>query len=410
MSVIKSFAHRAHQALSPLAPRSFKRSHVYELIAAALGFKSWASFHESNVLFDSDKPEAPANFAQNIIARALQVGCSQTEALALAGHFQKLYAQQPFSSVPLRELDERLFDSPADPDQTDTYDDSDFEDDEDWLDEDESEPVEHTPPRTSEMLRADLEDRAEHGDMLSHYRLAKLLECNVPTDYLYQESLRGRVLTVQEQRWVDEYLALREQHVRYLKHLLAAADAGLRAAALDYSMVTGNTEYRLRAEAMEGNVDPRLMAASAPDWPTRREWLWRLVDLGDESALNLLAEEGDQNAGAELTARETAKAVAGDAALLRGFAEEALREGDVIGTWKWQFVALSYGVDLTTSSMHAYHEEGPHAGEFYDSDFGGPMYASGDEGLQLPEVTEEETKTARIMATRLLSEASRSAL
>ena len=40
MSVIKSFAHHAHQSLSPLAPRTFKRSHIYELMAAGLGFKS----------------------------------------------------------------------------------------------------------------------------------------------------------------------------------------------------------------------------------------------------------------------------------------------------------------------------------------------------------------------------------
>lgn len=406
MSVIKSFAHRAHQALSPLAPRTLKRSHVYELIAAALGFKSWASLHEGNVLVDADNPETPPTFAQNVMGRALQLGCAQTEAQALAEHFQKLYAQQPFGSVPLCEIDERLFGSQADADHTDSSDDSDFEDDEDWLDEDESEAVKRPPPMTSKMLWADLEDRAERGDGLSHYRLAKLLECKVPTDYLYQESLRGRVLTVQEQRWVEEYLALRDQHARYLNHLLTAADSGIRAAALDYSMVTGNTAYRLRAEAMEGNADPRRMAASAPDWPTRREWLWRLADTGDERALEMLAAEGDQSAVSELTAREIEKAVAGDAAFLRGFAEEALRDGDVVGAWKWQFVALSHELDLTRSSLRARHDGGSNDGEFYDSDFGGPLYVDGDEGLQLPEIAEEEMKTARIMAERLLPDAS----
>lgn len=405
MSVIKSFAHRAHQTLSPLAPRTFKRSHVYELIAAGLGFNSWASLHPLHLLVDAEKSGVPLNFARNVMSRALQLGCVQPEAQALAEHFQALYAQQPFGSLPLSELDEELFGSRSDTDVGSDSEDPTFEDDEDWPDKDESEPVRRLFPRTSELLQADLEDRANRGDVFSHYRLAKLLHCKVPTDYLYQESLRGRVLNAQEQRWVDDFLTLSAQHTRHLKHLLAAADSGVRAAALDYSMVTGNAEYRHRAERMEGNVDPRLMATSATDWPTRREWLWRVVDMGDTSALDMLAAEGDLDAAHELTTREAAKAVAGDGAFLRGFAEEALRDGDVVAAWKWQFVALSHGQDLTTSSLRARHDGGSNDGEFYDSDFGGPMYLDGDEGLELPEISEGQMKSAQGMAEQLLAEA-----
>ena len=40
-------------------------------------------------------------------------------------------------------------------------------------------------------------------------------------------------------------------------------------------------------------------------------------------------------------------------------------------------------IATTVSIMRAYHDDGPQHGEFYDSDFGGAMYADGDEGLRL---------------------------
>ncbi|TAH13946.1 MAG: hypothetical protein EAZ11_01055 [Curvibacter sp.] len=404
MSVIKSFAHYAHQTLSPFAPRTFKRSHVYELMAAGLGFSSWAALHPSHVLFDAEAADMPPKFARNILGRAMQLGCLQSEAQVLADHFLKLYEQLPFSSLSLKEVDAKLFGLGAVTNDQSSSEDLDFEDEEVWPVEDE--PTKRAFPHTSKLLISDLEERANNGDLLSHYRLAKLLVCKVPTDYLYQESLRGRILNATEQRMVENYLALSAQHTRYLKHLLAAADGGIRAATLDYSTVSGNVEYRLRAEQMDGDVDPRLMAASASDWVTRREWLWRLVDLGDTSALEKLAAEGDQDAAHELTTQEVAKAVAGDISFLRGFAEEALRDGDVVASWKWQFVALSHGLDLTESTLHAFHDGGPQDGDFYDSDFGGSMYVNGDEGLEMPEISEEQLKVARGMAEQLLAEAS----
>ena len=406
MSVIKSFAHQAHQTLVPLAPNTFKRSHVYELMAAGLGFNSWAALHHSQVLVDADEASRPPDFDRNVVGRALQLGFLQSEAQGLAEHFQALYTQQPFGCIPLNELDKDLFGSESDTDADTESEDEDFEDDEDWPDEDEDEPVRQIP-RTSKLLHADLEDRSNGGDAFSHYRLAKLLECKVPPDYLYQESLRGRVLVPQEQRWVDNYLTFSEQHLRYLKHLLAAADGGVRGAALDYSIEVGSPEYRLRAEQMDGYVNPRRMAASAPDWPTRMEWLWRLVDSGDTSALEKLAAEGDQDAAHELSNREAAKAIAGDASYLRGFAEAALQDGDAVAAWKWQLVALSHGLALTTSSLSARHDGGPNSGDFYDSDFGGPKYVAGDEGLQLPGVSAEQMKAAQSMAAQLLAQKSK---
>jgi hypothetical protein len=64
-------------------------------------------------------------------------------------------------------------------------------------------------------------------------------------------------------------------------------------------------------------------------------------------------------------------------------AERAIEHDDLMKAWTWQHLALMHGVDLTVSTMRAYHDGGPQHGEFCDSDFDGAMYADGDEGLRL---------------------------
>lgn len=388
MSVIKSFAHRAHQTLSPLAPRTFKRSHVYELIAAGLGFNSWAALHPSHVLVDADEADMPPDFGRNVAGRALQLGCLQPEAQEIAEHFQSLYAQQPFGCLPLSELDENLFESASGTDGDSDSEDQDFEDDEDWPEEDENEAVRRVFPKTSELLRADIEDRANRGDVFSHYRLAKILQCKVPPDYLYQESLRGRVLNAQEQRWADGYVELKGQHERFVKHLRAAADGGVRIAAMLYAIVADDPSYKEMADRMQGV-------------PEEQHWHTRSMKQADSASSNLdeRAESGDLDAAAQLAAQ-------GDENWLRYLAEEALEAGRFVDLWAWQLVALHHGMDLTRSNMHAYHDGGLNDGEFYDSDFGGPMYVDGDEGVELPEISEEQMKAAQGRAEQLLSEAS----
>lgn len=419
MSVIKSFAHSAHQSLSPLAPHVFKRSHVYELIAAGLGFKSWASLCTDHVLVDEEDTQLRPNFSLNVLARALQLGLSQQQAEAVAQTFHAQCTQHPFDCLALAELDESLFGTPSSGDgyseqdegyfqeHEDEQDQQDQQDEEveeaeevDWLDEPEREPARQAIPRSSQMLLDDLAARASRGEALSHYRLAKLLACQVPSDYLYQESLKGRVLVTQEQIWVDKYLLLVPQREKYLQHLNAAAEAGIRAANLEYAIEANDPSYRERAVNMKGEIDRRLLAETALSNDERNHWLREAADDGDVSALEELANRGDASAAGQL-------ALSGNQHWLREVAESALQQGDVVATWKWHFVALHHELDLTESTMRAYHDGGSNDGEFYDSDFGGPLYVGGDEGLVLPKISAEQLTTAKGMAEQLLSDASK---
>ena len=398
MSVIKSFAHHAHQSLSPLAPRTFKRSHVYELMAAGLGFKSWAALRPKHVIVDPDDATLPPDFDRNVLGRALQLGFSQAEAASIAETFQAMFVQQPFSSLALTALDELLFGTKPQDDDDSDLDDLDFDDDDERSDQQGKASAKRSIPKTSQLLLADLEDRAARGEVISHYRLAKLLKCKVPNDYLYQESLKGRILVAQEQRWVDEYLRLVPQREKFLQHLKAAADGGVRAANLDYAIEANDSSYRDRAVNMPGEIDWLALAETAPTADEQDHWLRQAAADGDEAALEELADRGDGSAAEQL-------AVRGDKHRLREGAESAIRHGDVVAAWKWYFVALSQGLDLTLSTMRAFHDGGVNDGEFYDSDFGGPLYVGGDEGLDLPKISDEQKVIAQAMAEQLLSDA-----
>ena len=65
-------------------------------------------------------------------------------------------------------------------------------------------------------------------------------------------------------------------------------------------------------------------------------------------------------------------------------------------------VALARGEDLTRSTLAARHDGGSNDGEFYDSDFGGPLYVDGEEGLALPELAREQHREAKAKAQDLL--------
>ena len=79
----------------------------------------------------------------------------------------------------------------------------------------------------------------------------------------------------------------------------------------------------------------------------------------------------------------------------------AVEHGDLTKAWTWQHLALLHGVGLTLSTTGAYHDGGPQHGEFYDSDFGGAMYADGDEGLRLPPLSIAENQRARSLAREI---------
>jgi len=402
---LKELAHLAQQTLHARAGCPVRRSHVHELLAAAFGHRSWAAFLSNLVLADSGVGAAPTGGLPDLIGRAVQLGYEQHAAASVATTLQAFIAEHGLSAVSLADLRAALLPTAqvADRDDLDDDDDGIDDDDEGWGDE---------PPRValpasgpareqllgSPMLLSSLEQAAGPANPQGHFLLAALYRCGRPNPYLYEESLKGRVLTAIERGWVDDYLRLEPQYRKYEAHLKAAALGGVRAAALEYGTTFENPEFIALAERLTGEVDALKMARHASSDEARARWLRAAAEQGSRTAMEALASEGD--AWAEDRVAEWA-----DDHWLRSAAERALDAGNVVRAWTWQYLALEHGVDLTRSTMAAYHDGGERDGQFYDSDFGGPLYAGGDEGLVLPDLDPSSHEVAKAKAEAIFSRA-----
>jgi hypothetical protein len=397
---LKELAHLAHQTLQDRAGCPVKRSHVHELIAAAFSHRSWASFLSESVLADAGVGSGPKGGLPEVIGRAVQLGYPQAAAATLSATLQALIAERGLSAVAWADLRGSLMPAPK-VDDGDEFDQDD--DDEGWEDEPPpATPAVSGPARAqllaSPILVSSLEQAAGPANPQAHYLLAALFRSGRPNPYLYEESLKGRVLSAIERGWVEEYLRLEPQYRKYEAHLKSAALGGVRAAALEYGKAFEAPEFIAMADRMSGDVDALEMARLAPSEEARERWLRTAAEQGSRSALEALAAHGDAGA-------EDQVAAWADRHWLRDAAERAIDAGDALRAWTWQYLALERGEDLTRSTMAAYHDGGERDGQFYDSDFGGPLYAAGDEGLELPELDRPSHRAAKAKARELVERA-----
>lgn len=386
---LKELAYAAHAALQDRAGCVIKRSHVHELLAATFGSRSWASFHARFLLADAGVGNVPVDALPKVTGRALQLGYDQRTAISVVHTLLEFVETHRLSCVSRAELQAVLM-PPA---QYAKDDQEDEDEDADWHEDPPSadfaaarltrELIEKSP-----LLIHGLKQYADESDPQGHFLLAALYRCKRPNPYLHEESLKGRVLNAVEQGWVAEYLRQVPRHRLYEFHLKEAALCGVRAAALEYGMSFDSNEFLALAERLEGAVDARQMAQIASTPNARGQWLREAAQKGDEAALEDLAAQGDDWAEEQLAQR-------GDVYWIRRAAERAIENREAGRAWMWQHLALKFGADLTKSTMRAYHDGGSHNGEFYDSDFGGPLFVDGDEGLLLPPLSRADQSAAK---------------
>ena len=73
---------------------------------------------------------------------------------------------------------------------------------------------------------------------------------------------------------------------------------------------------------------------------------------------------------------------------------------DPLTAWTWFYLAKLHGTDLTRDNYRAIHENGSR----YDDDLGGPMFAEGEDGVELPAAGEQTKFTANAIAQSLFHE------
>ena len=401
---IKELAFSVQQHLQASVGVPVKRGHVYELLAASFGFKSYAAFSTVALLSDSGVGASVPTLRPEVVGRSVQLGYAQNEGAAITTELISYAARRALSYVEWRDIRAALVPSTlVEEDEAEDEDDID-----DWEDEADSDDGSDDPSErsgiqlsslhASPLLIEGLERAAAGNDALAHFVLAAVNRCELPNSYLYEESLKGRKLTAIEQRWADEYIRNKPRFEKYVHHLRHAATNGVRAAALEFAEVFRDPQFFAIAEACQGVADAKRMAKVAArlgDRDAQRRWLRVAAEEGSSSALQELGDYGD--AWALRTLAES-----GDVDAIRQLAVRAV-ETDLREAWMWQYVAKRMGTDLTRSSLRAYHDGGLYDGQDYDDDQGGPLYVAGDEGLQLTPLSPPEDRAARRMAHELFS-------
>lgn len=406
---LKAFAFTAQQQLQSRTGHPFRRSHLYELLAAAFGLRSHAAMTSLGFLTDAGIGPARPTIIPTLLERLSQLGYPSAISLSAAQALAELASAQQLGFIRLEQLQQIAV---PDSEPSDTEDD----DWDDWEDEEgEEEPVESVIPaaieplptlrqlQASPLLIALLEQAADSGRPEVHFILAALHRCKRPNSYLYDEARKGRTLNSQERSWVEAYPAEKERFDRYAKHLHYAATHGIRQAALEYAEAFNDPHFYQLAEQGTGDVDVWGMIKAAPTEQDREHWLQVAGEQGSWRALKELAYGCEYEGGESSIWALQQMAEAGDLQAMRELAQLALDSNDLQQAWLWQHLALLLNEDFTRSTMRAYHDGGLYAGHDYDDDCGGPMYFDGDEGLNLPPLDPPANQRAREQAARLFA-------
>lgn len=373
---IKSVAHLAHQRITSNAERSFKRTHFYELIAAAFGYGSYAALGAEAVLFAGADPVVQEQLAARIAAvseRCRELDYSGPASLLIASELCDVLTQQRLDVIRLHELVRTL--------REDTHPEA-WDEDAPEVDRrifwDDIRPTEPESATTAAILIESLKAAADRNMGLAHYSLALLYGSDqyIESDeqvrpYWYEQQQAGVVLEGVQIEWADAY----EQHITAKRafelHLRAATRLGLADAAVDLAKHFRDANV-FDSKHDLSDQDPRQMsdlAASLGRPVDARRWLTHAAESGDTGAMRRMIEEHDAD--------------------------------DLETCWKWLHLAKLFGVDLTADDYHAINEDGSE----YDDDIGGPMYADGVDGIELAPIAPHADALARKAAQEIFAKA-----
>lgn len=380
---IKQFAFDTQQHLQAQTSIAFKRSHVYELLAAAFGFNSYASLCAEHVFTQGGlTSRRPAKYEESVGRRCLELDYLPETALQLAQALPVYLTDQDIGVIRIADLVAHLrYETNRVTDHELDEFDEDAEDEEDaygsWCDRESL----ATPILLDGLLAA-----ANKGDSDAHYALALIYapsddpydEPSSGSDYWYNEERNGRVLTGIEKEWADEYAAMLVRSDKYEHHLRAAGTLDHEAALLEMAERFGDPAFFERPTNAYANIDAAHAADVANRLGRRKDaWRWRTI----------AAQQGDTEAMREL---------------IEGYDRLNLQQ-----CWTWFYLAELLGTDLSADEYEAIHENGSR----YDDDVGGPMFVDGRGGVELEALDADQDAAARRAAATLFQaiEASRDA-
>lgn len=371
---IKQFAFDTQQQLQASTGSTFKRSHIYELLAAAFGFNSYAALATERVFTqNSITSRRPAKYGEQVGGRCLDLGYSPETALKVAQALPELLTKQDIGVIRIADLVVHLrFETGRlDYMARNEINDESMEDEEAlysrWFDPGSSPPA---------ILVDGLSAAAERGDAMAHYALALIYapsddpfdEPSVGSEHWYNEEQNGRILSGVEKEWADEYAANLVREEKYVHHLRAAGKLGHEEALLEMAERLDDPTFFERPAALSPGIDPARVAEIAENLGRRKDaWLW----------LTEAAQRGDTEAMREL---------------IEGYDRLNPQQ-----CWSWVYLADLLGVDLFENEYEAINEDG----SAYDDDVGGPLFVGGRGGIELEPIDAASDQAARLTAAKL---------
>lgn len=366
---IKEFAYSAQQHVQASTGVSFKRAHIYELLAASFGFNSNAAFGVDTVLTElrqNDRRAAPQGAFIN--RRCIELGYRPDTATLATSALESFLAQRQIGIASILSLISRLRGESPNQDDEIEY--------------DEDELFDLTDEVFGPILLDGLDAAASKGNALAHYALALIYapddedDPDAGSSYWYEQGQQGRVLTGVEKEWAEAHASRLAHAEKYAHHLREAGRLGHQDALLDLAERFDDPSF-FEQTRRDVDADPAAVAAIA-------ERMGRLADA--RHWLTLAAESGDTDAMLQLI--------------------EEYDHGDLLRCWMWMYLSQLLGTDLAKNAHYAINEDGSD----YDDDAGGPVYVAGRDGVDLEPLTAEQDATARLTAHKLYEQIERSAL
>lgn len=345
---IKSLAHSAQKHLQANNSRPFRRTHVYELIAAAFGFGSYAALNTTAILADlPDLLNQDSINLSSIQKRGIELGYDFSMAEQISTELADYLASRGICAIRIHDLLDKLRD--------------------DW---------DVRDLLTSPVLLESLEASAARNIADAHYALALIYgpdeyeeEKTGVSDYWYNQGQQGRVLTGVEKEWADAYTQHLANEQKYATHLREAARLGNQLALIDTANQFDDPTF-FEQTTQDVDVDPSEIAKIAQRMGRKndaRSWLSRAAGCGDIEAIRELIEDYDND--------------------------------DLLQCWTWIYLAQLLGTDLTKSDYRAINEDGSP----YNDEVGGPIDVAGTDGIELSPLPAEHDQAARKAAETLFS-------
>lgn len=352
----KEQAYQAHAFVRSGGVSSTRRSHIHELLAALLGYRTFAAFQHDAVWCDVPMSLVGQQLdVERLRERCMQIGLPDEEVPLVVRSLSGFLQDSGYASVRFEELI-----AAASFDET-------HQNWKEWVWNQIVRPSDGLGP----VLCTELEAAADRGVINAHYAIAKLLEGDA--EYYGDEADRLRRSIKRQGTWTAPFVSFNEVNIngllleeKYRHHLFEAARAGHVLAAMDSARFY---------------ADPALLNASPTD------------DVDPLIAADLAAEYGDHE---KLKYWLTVAAEQGDVGAMRELIMSRAESNEQ--AWVWIYLSKLLGGDLEQDHFVAINDDGT----LWDDDVGGPAQLGGHQGIQLPKLNAEVDHQARLKAEELL--------